>query len=58
MFENPITGAGILIVFRIVSEMAKDWCDANPDLEGNIGDYAKIGELTCLSKYGEPERRA
>jgi hypothetical protein len=28
---------------------AKQWREANPDLEGNIRDYATINELICLS---------
>jgi len=28
---------------------AKDWRDQNPDLKGNIRDYATINELICLS---------
>ena len=28
---------------------AKQWRDANPDLKGNIRDYASINELICLS---------
>ena len=28
---------------------AKQWRDANPDLEGNIRDYATINQLICLS---------
>lgn len=28
---------------------AKQWRDANPDLKGNIRDYASITELICLS---------
>lgn len=28
---------------------AKQWRDANPDLNGNIRDYATINELICLS---------
>ena len=28
---------------------AKEWRDANPDLKGNIRDYASINELICLS---------
>ena len=28
---------------------AKEWRDANPDLKGNIRDYANIDELICLS---------
>lgn len=28
---------------------AKQWREANPDLNGNIRDYAAINELICLS---------
>lgn len=28
---------------------AKQWRDANPDLKGNMRDYAGINELICLS---------
>ena len=28
---------------------AKQWRDANPELKGNIRDYATINELICLS---------
>lgn len=28
---------------------AKEWRDENPDLKGNIRDYAAINELICLS---------
>lgn len=28
---------------------AKQWRDTNPDLKGNIRDYASINELICLS---------
>jgi len=28
---------------------AKHWRDENPDLKGNIRDYATINELICLS---------
>ncbi len=28
---------------------ARQWSDANPDLKGNIRDYASINELICLS---------
>jgi hypothetical protein len=28
---------------------AKQWRDENPDLKGNIRDYAGINELICLS---------
>jgi len=35
---------------------AKQWRDANPDLKGNIRDYATIDELICLSNMPQPER--
>lgn len=28
---------------------AKEWRDANPDLKGNIRDYASVNQLICLS---------
>ena len=28
---------------------AKEWRDANPDLKGNIRDYANVSQLVCLS---------
>ncbi len=28
---------------------AKEWRDANPDLKGNLRDYASVNELICLS---------
>ena len=28
---------------------AKQWRDTNPELKGNIRDYASINELLCLS---------
>ena len=28
---------------------AKEWRDRNPELKGNIRDYATINELICLS---------
>ena len=28
---------------------AKNWRDSNPNLKGNIRDYASINELICLS---------
>ena len=33
----------------LFSLTAKQWRDANPDLKGNIRDYATINELICLS---------
>ena len=29
---------------------AKQWREANPELKGNIRDYATINELICLSE--------
>jgi len=31
---------------------AKEWREKNPDLKGNIRDYATINELICLSNMG------
>ena len=31
------------------NEAAKEWRDANPELKGNIRDYANINQLICLS---------
>ena len=31
------------------SMTAKQWREANPELKGNIRDYATINELICLS---------
>lgn len=28
---------------------AKQWRDTNPDLKGNIRDYANVSQLVCLS---------
>ena len=28
---------------------AKEWREANPDLRGNIRDYANVSQLVCLS---------
>ena len=28
---------------------AKEWREQNPDLQGNIRDYAEINQLICLS---------
>lgn len=28
---------------------AKDWRDNNPDSKGNMGDYANVSQLVCLS---------
>jgi len=36
--------------------MAKYWREANPNLKGNIRDYATINELICLSNMENPMR--
>jgi hypothetical protein len=33
----------------LFSMTAKEWREANPELKGNIRDYASINELICLS---------
>lgn len=33
----------------LFGKTAKQWKDANPQLKGNIRDYASINELICLS---------
>ena len=33
----------------LFGKTAKQWRDENPDLKGNIRDYAGINELICLS---------
>ena len=35
---------------------AKQWREANPELKGNIRDYATINELICLSNMENVER--
>ena len=33
----------------LFSITAKQWRDANPDLKGNMRDYANINQLICLA---------
>ena len=33
----------------LFGKTAKQWNDENPDLSGNMRDYASINELICLS---------
>ena len=33
----------------LFGKTAKQWKDENPDLSGNMRDYASINELICLS---------
>ncbi len=35
-----------MVLFGIT---AREWGDANPDLKGNIRDYATMEQLVCLS---------
>lgn len=42
------TEADVLNV-ALFGTTAKEWRDANPELKGNIRDYASINELICLS---------
>lgn len=42
------TEADVLNV-ALFGKTAKQWRDENPDLKGNIRDYASINELICLS---------
>lgn len=34
---------------ELFGQTAKQWREANPDLKGNIRDYASINELICLA---------
>ena len=38
----------------LFGKTAKQWRDENPDLKGNIRDYASINELICLSNMEMP----
>jgi hypothetical protein len=40
---------GDVLNMALFGVTAKDWRDENPDLKGNIRDYASINELICLS---------
>lgn len=33
----------------LFGQTAKEWRNANPDLKGNIRDYANVSQLVCLS---------
>lgn len=43
-----ISEADVLNV-ALFGKTAKQWRDDNPDLKGNIRDYANISQLVCLS---------
>ncbi len=36
----------------LFGKTAKQWREENPDLKGNIRDYANMNELICLSNFG------
>lgn len=38
----------------LFGKTAKEWRDENPDLKGNIRDYANINQLICLSNMENP----
>ena len=40
-----------MIIFGMT---ARQWRDVNPELKGNIRDYATINELICLSNMESP----
>ena len=39
----------VVLNMALFGKTAKQWRDANPQLKGNIRDYASINELICLS---------
>ena len=58
MIPEEITPAQASIIYAEEADVlnvamfgmtAKQWREANPDLKGNIRDYATINELICLS---------
>ena len=58
LIPNKVTSDQLRYVYASEADMlnvalfgmtARDWRDANPDLEGNMRDYASINELICLS---------
>ena len=58
MIPAEITAAQASIIYAEEADVlnvamfgmtAKQWREANPDLKGNIRDYATINELICLS---------
>ena len=58
LIPNELTALQISIVYANEADVlnvalfgmtAKQWRDTNPDLKGNIRDYATINELICLS---------
>ena len=58
MIPEEITSAQASIIYAEEADVlnvamfgmtAKQWREANPELKGNIRDYATINELICLS---------
>lgn len=58
LIPNEITKAQANIIYANEADVlnvamfgvtAKQWREVNPDLKGNIRDYASINELICLS---------
>ena len=58
MHSEEITSAQASIIYAEEADVlnvamfgmtAKQWREANPELKGNIRDYATINELICLS---------
>ncbi|GAP71319.1 hypothetical protein SAMD00024442_100_2 [Candidatus Symbiothrix dinenymphae] len=58
LIPQALTGKQINFVYASEADVlnvamfgitAKQWRDANPDLQGNMRDYATINELICLS---------
>lgn len=75
LIPNEVTPAQASIIYANEADVlnmamfgmtAKQWREANPDLKGNIRDYATINELICLSnmenlnavfiEQGKPQR--
>jgi len=58
LIPNELTPAQTSVIYANEADVlnialfgitAKQWSDANPELKGNIRDYASINELICLS---------
>ena len=49
LVPEEVTSAQASIIVAMFGMTAKQWREANPDLKGNIRDYATINELICLS---------
>ena len=58
LIPNKVTSDQLRYVYASEADMlnvalfgmtAREWRDANPDLDGNMRDYATINELICLS---------